>query len=555
MERHGINEEILPAQEQSFEIPDSLLTNLAAISILPSDAMSEKSLTGRNSLSRNWKKLLLSFIVTIIVIVFGIVYLVLRPRKKNSATYHNATDDSDPSSFINPKKNVTYHYPSEVAYDKFGIPILPQLDSSFMIIDSSTFDNSKRPNDKTTPPIDQKFPYGDPNYKIRGVNIGGWLVLDPFIVPSLFNSNAPNETALVSSLSPKEAKRRLLNHYDQFITEDDFIQMRKFGLNHVRIPIGFWAIEKKEGENYVELASWQFLLRGINWARKQGIRVYVDLHVVPGGGQDGQLTEVEFVNELNNSPTDSARTLRMVKSLANFFKKSNYSDVVTLLGPVNEPVARNFTGNFTDFYLKAYNIIQDSYNDTNQKPYVILDEAHYGLKFWSNTDLFKDEKFKILGTHNYLGYVKNLSNSSDNEKLAYPCVKWKQDIALSEKDFSSTIVSEWAAATDDCAKDFNGFDTHSKSPNTGCPNCACQSQKNWESWTQSDKDYELALIELQMEAFEAGSGWFYWTWKTENNINPKWDYQLGVENGWIPKILDDRKFTCDLMKKQHPELF
>jgi hypothetical protein len=30
-----------------------------------------------------------------------------------------------------------------------------------------------------------------------------------------------------------------------------------------------------------------------------------------------------------------------------------------------------------------------------------------------------------------------------------------------------------------------------------------------------------------MEAFETGIGWFFWNFKTENHVNPHWDYLLG----------------------------
>ena len=32
----------------------------------------------------------------------------------------------------------------------------------------------------------------------------------------------------------------------------------------------------------------------------------------------------------------------------------------------------------------------------------------------------------------------------------------------------------------------------------------------------------------QVDPFEMGGGWFFLTWKTENHVNPTWDYQLGV---------------------------
>lgn len=70
------------------------------------------------------------------------------------------------------------------------------------------------------------------------------------------------------------------------------------GLNFLRIPIAFWAIETWPGEPYFTRTSWKqvpspilryisnpfgrYFLRVLNWARKYGLRVCLDLHAVPG---------------------------------------------------------------------------------------------------------------------------------------------------------------------------------------------------------------------------------------------------------------------------------
>lgn len=69
--------------------------------------------------------------------------------------------------------------------------------------------------------------------KVRGVNVGGWLVLEPWITPSLFE-NTGNE-AIVDEYTfgklqdPAVAKAKLQAHWDTFITELDFIQIANAG--------------------------------------------------------------------------------------------------------------------------------------------------------------------------------------------------------------------------------------------------------------------------------------------------------------------------------------
>ncbi|KAI0309518.1 glycoside hydrolase superfamily, partial [Amylostereum chailletii] len=71
------------------------------------------------------------------------------------------------------------------------------------------------------------FPYG--SEKVRGVNLGGWLVLEPWLTPSLFD-NAGN-AAIVDEYTfgqyqdPAIARAALKAHWDTWITEADFAQI------------------------------------------------------------------------------------------------------------------------------------------------------------------------------------------------------------------------------------------------------------------------------------------------------------------------------------------
>lgn len=75
---------------------------------------------------------------------------------------------------------------------------------------------------------------------------------------------------------------QLENHYNTFITEVDFMQIAAAGLNFVRIPIGYWAIEVLDGEGFLPRTSWTYFLKAIQWARKYGLRINLDLHALPG---------------------------------------------------------------------------------------------------------------------------------------------------------------------------------------------------------------------------------------------------------------------------------
>lgn len=88
----------------------------------------------------------------------------------------------------------------------------------------------------TTRDAPLKFNYGGD--KVRGVNLGGWFVLEPWITPSLFNAQkgaAVDEFSLTKVLGKDAAQSTLEQHWSSFITQDDFTRIAAAGLNHVRM--------------------------------------------------------------------------------------------------------------------------------------------------------------------------------------------------------------------------------------------------------------------------------------------------------------------------------
>ena len=87
------------------------------------------------------------------------------------------------------------------------------------------------------------------NNQIRGVNLGGWLVLEPWITPSLFyqflggdeNSTALDMHSFCKVLGPVEGNKQLRRHWDTWVTEAHIEILAKSGaVNSLRLPVGDW---------------------------------------------------------------------------------------------------------------------------------------------------------------------------------------------------------------------------------------------------------------------------------------------------------------------------
>ena len=54
-------------------------------------------------------------------------------------------------------------------------------------------------------------------------------------------------------------------------------ELNESSLNHVRIPIGYWAFDVSGGEPHVQ-GQLPYLDKAVNWAQTHGLKVIVDLH-------------------------------------------------------------------------------------------------------------------------------------------------------------------------------------------------------------------------------------------------------------------------------------
>ncbi len=114
---------------------------------------------------------------------------------------------------------------------------------------------------------------------VRGVNIGGWLVLEPWITPSIFQAFTDGTVVDEYTLCQQapNAESILQSHWSSWTGLGDFQKIANAGFNTVRIPIGYWAFQKYDGDPYV-MGAQAYLDQAIGWARQTGLQVVIDLH-------------------------------------------------------------------------------------------------------------------------------------------------------------------------------------------------------------------------------------------------------------------------------------
>ncbi|KAJ7707731.1 glycoside hydrolase family 5 protein [Mycena rosella] len=386
------------------------------------------------------------------------------------------------------------------------------------------------------------FKYG--TTPIRGVNLGGWFVLEPWITPSIFNNTGNDaivdEYTFGSMQNPATALSVLTNHWNTWITEQDFIDIAAAGLNHVRIPYGYWSVPLTSADTNGSTSvapytpgAWPYLLKALNWAQKHNIHVILDLHGAPGSqngfDNSGQRTSPP---EWAANPANVSRTVDTIAFVA-----ANVGGMVDIIELLNEPAAFTsdaFAATLRQYWQDGYGAVRSVGATGNQ---VMIGDGFLGVDSWDNFLTYPSAQGVMMDYHEYQIFsVPELQRSFDDH-INFACSSMA-DLTNFAKSNIWTVVGEWSTAVTDCTLWLNGrgvgarWDGTYFGPTTPLGSCA--------GWTGSSSnfssDYKTFLRqywEVQVTMGENVQGWVYWTWKAENSDD--WSYQKGLEGGWIPQ--------------------
>lgn len=207
------------------------------------------------------------------------------------------------------------------------------------------------------------------------MNTGGWFVLEPWITPSIFEGNgAVDEYTLTQELGSDAAKSKLQQHWNSWITQDDFNQMAKAGLNHVRIPIGYWSVIPREGEPFVQ-GAYQVLGKALDWAQAAGLKVMIDLHGA-AGSQNGFDNSGRYGSVQWTQGDTVAHTIKVLNKIRDDHASHPAVSAIELL---NEPMGPNLDMNTVrQFYMDGWGNLRDS------KVAITFHEAFEGVSAWND---------------------------------------------------------------------------------------------------------------------------------------------------------------------------
>ncbi|KAH8651919.1 glycoside hydrolase superfamily [Tricladium varicosporioides] len=357
--------------------------------------------------------------------------------------------------------------------------------------------------------------------KIRGVNLGSLFVVEPWLASREWSNMGcgqyNSEFDCVSALGQGQANVVFQNHWNTWITIDDIRQMQSYGLNTIRIPVGYWMMEEivYSSEHFPQ-GGLAYLERICGWASDAGFYIIIDMHGAPGA----QVPTNPFTGQF--APTAGfyvswqyERGRKFLAWLTNIVHTRYNFRNVGMLGIVNEPLqnANQVPGLLSDFYPGAYNAIRDT-------------EAALGIT--SNNFLHVQPMNEIWGSGNPTQYMSNTYFMAYDD---HRYTKWD----------NSVPVTKPAYISDAC---HNNRNRENRSPMVVgefsiSPPDNVQWSSDWEPSSDNNKNFYRQWFAAQVLAYETQTnGWVFWSWKS-NLGDYRWSYQDAVAAGVIPRNPQD----------------
>lgn len=383
--------------------------------------------------------------------------------------------------------------------------------------------------------------------KIKGVNLGNWLVLEKWMSPGLFaGTSADDEWSLPRQLNKDVYEARIKMHRSEYISERDFARIHAMGLNAVRIPVPYFIF----GDREPYIGCIEELDHAFDWAEKYGIQILIDLHTAPDSQNGFDNGGICGVCKWADEPDEVEFELTVLERLA-----QRYGDRKGLFGieilnePVNEywwekldvpnlhkasdpEMAKGSKGISMDFmweyYKTAYERLRKYLPD---EKYVVFHDSFYVVKDpfdmseWY--DFLDRNEFKnvMVDAHLYFMVAEMLGCEQTPEGYL-DVVKERFEKRIMEiKEHIPVIIGEWCLSNAYA----NGL-------------ISGQNQTKEETAEERRRVYRL-LADAQVQTWEKHAvGSFYWSYKlipgeaAESELAEKeaWDFGRCVDKAWFP---------------------
>jgi aryl-phospho-beta-D-glucosidase BglC (GH1 family) len=361
----------------------------------------------------------------------------------------------------------------------------------------------------------------------HGPNIGGMFVLEKWISGDNIYAGAQKGSELdaVDSFASKNgidaARQKWEDHWNNWLSDDDWNWMKSKGVTAIRVPIGYWTVNNGAYTKHtpfdkyasVYANAWtSFKSKILDKALSYEIAVVVDLHGLPGGanGEEHSGTssgKADFWDSSDNVDL----TLDILRFIASDIK--GY-DNVCAIQVINEAPYSDHNKPQKHYYLKAIGAIREQNHDV---PVAISDgwSCDHFLSFITDSErkLSKSSSHipqslgVIIDTHIYKCFSQQDKSRSPEQLImdVNNCIPFTDSVDIMVGEFS-------------CVMD----------------------EQTWGK-LQGDKGQTvLRYGQSQISHFikRAKAGNYFWTYKFSWGSGGEWGFREMTDKGALPNYSD-----------------
>lgn len=409
------------------------------------------------------------------------------------------------------------------------------LFTSLLLLSAAAFGHAWLP---ASPPTGKNLSAFTGTKKIRGVNLGSHFIIEPYMAADAWlnmgcgqfpESSAANAEldCIKNKLGGNQTKANMLwqAHWANWTTQADITRMRSYGLNTIRIPLGYWIIESLVNHSLGEIfpqGGMASLINICTWATNAGMYIVLDLHGAPGSQEANQPFTGQYISTINffQNSTNAERAYQWLEAMTSYVHNTTGMANVGALEVLNEPLQMSASSNpaanwtLATYYPTAINRIRAREKSLgvsgNSSLHITMMDDKWGVgggnpgstdptEYMSSNQtsmlLFDDHNYEDYFTNNQTqAYIINYA-CNDNRAGSFNETKW---------------VGEWSLLMEDYTPPTNYTSFYSK------------------------------YFSAQMQTYEKTLGWTFWSWNTSPSMTNKeqWNYQAAVAAGIINSNLD-----------------
>jgi len=219
---------------------------------------------------------------------------------------------------------------------------------------------------------------------LKGINLGNWLLPEGYMF-KFKQTNSPRliQTAINELIGEDEARRFWKTYHDNYITRDDISFIKRSGFNSVRVPFSYRLFVSDTTVPRLEGPGYELLDRVVDWCRREGLYVILDMHAAPGGQTGDNIDDGWAYPFLFESSESQDLTASLWRKIANRYRND---PIVIGYDLLNEPIAPYFdTAALNQKLEPVYRKIVSAIREVDKNHVIFLGGAQW------------DSNFKIFG--------------------------------------------------------------------------------------------------------------------------------------------------------------